>query len=556
MLTGVINIGLGEILKTKRLIVPPNQRDYSWTKKEVLTLFQDLADAIREREEDYFLGTVVVVEKGDDAYEIVDGQQRLSTTAILLTAIRDYLATRNEDKSIANTITTEFITASSENMRDREPRIKMNLADNQYFIGILNSTPSGNELRESHELMRDAYYEATQHVKKIVSTYDPSKHGQVLVNWIKFIQYSAQVVLLTISSDGNAYRMFETLNDRGLKTTQADLVKNYLFGRAGNRLSEAQEKWASMRSTLETVEEDMAATVTFLRHALMLRHGYFRENTLHDWIEKTAKTSSEVAMLMDDFEHYASSYVTMFTPSSDYWSTYPLSHKASIATLNLFKIAGLRPLMLAVLLRFDSKEVILAYRAFANWSVRFVISGNTLTGGTIEVPLAMAAKKIMEGGIASYTELKGELLGILPTNEQFSLAFSTATVSKSALARYYLRSLERCAQDIKDPEFVPNEDSESVNLEHVLPEKPQANWPQFEPSDIKIFSKRIGNLALLKTKLNSSLRSAPFSEKRKTFQECPFLLTAQIGIEDDWTKELIIQRQSKLAELAVKTWPI
>ena len=60
------------------------------------------------------------------------------------------------------------------------------------------------------------------------------------------VEHSATVILLKVPNDVNAYKMFETLNDRGLRTSQADLVKNYLFGQSGSRLGEAQQKWALM----------------------------------------------------------------------------------------------------------------------------------------------------------------------------------------------------------------------------------------------------------------------------------------------------------------------
>ena len=54
-------LGIGSILKFNQLVVPPNQREYSWTEKEVRTLFQDYAKAIMEGENSYFLGTVVTI---------------------------------------------------------------------------------------------------------------------------------------------------------------------------------------------------------------------------------------------------------------------------------------------------------------------------------------------------------------------------------------------------------------------------------------------------------------------------------------------------------------
>ena len=85
--------GLGNILKTYQLAVPPNQREYAWTDIEVTTLFQDIAKAISD-DADYFLATIVTIPRADGALEVVDGQQRLATTALLLTAIRDHLHKR------------------------------------------------------------------------------------------------------------------------------------------------------------------------------------------------------------------------------------------------------------------------------------------------------------------------------------------------------------------------------------------------------------------------------------------------------------------------------
>ncbi|MYK07964.1 MAG: DUF262 domain-containing protein [Synechococcus sp. SB0670_bin_20] len=75
-------LGLASILKQSRLIVPPNQRNYSWTKEEVTTLLQDFARSIGSEDTPYFVGTIVTIRKGNDVLEVVDGQQRLATTAI------------------------------------------------------------------------------------------------------------------------------------------------------------------------------------------------------------------------------------------------------------------------------------------------------------------------------------------------------------------------------------------------------------------------------------------------------------------------------------------
>lgn len=554
-LTGVQHLGLGEILRTLKLTVPPNQREYSWTEKEVTTLLQDLAAAIHEGGEDYFLGTVVLVSKGASVHEIVDGQQRLATTTLLLAAIRDYL--RPTEPGMADNINREFLTAASSNMRDSEPRIRLNLTDNAFFESLIAGDHKNVEpLRPSHHLLKQAYGLSLEQVKKVTAPHDKKKHGDLLVEWVTFLRDSAQVVMLTISSDGNAYRMFETLNDRGLKTTQADLVKNFLFGHAGDRLQEAQDKWASMRGALESLDDDKVPIVTFLRHALMLTRGYFRENALHDNVQHEAKTQSQVIRLLESLDSLAADYAALFNPESDRWNGYPDAIRGAVRTLDLLNIAGFRPLMMAVARKFEKTDATESFTKFVSWSVRYLIAGSTLTGGYIEVPLAAAARKVFDGDIQDAKSLSQEMSSRIPNDENFLKAFAEATVSKASLARYYLRTLERAVKQTPDPCFIPNDDREIINLEHILPLKPLDNWPSFNDAEAKADAKRIGNMVLLQARSNSDLRSAGFDEKRKVFERSPYELTSQVAALGDWNHQQILERQRVLANWALEAWPL
>ena len=92
---GFSQLGLASILGQNQLTVPPNQRDFSWTEREVKTLFQDFARSIADDDSNYFLGTIVTIPRDGGRLEVVDGQQRLATTAIMLAEIRNYLETRD-----------------------------------------------------------------------------------------------------------------------------------------------------------------------------------------------------------------------------------------------------------------------------------------------------------------------------------------------------------------------------------------------------------------------------------------------------------------------------
>src|SRR5712672_3216277 len=127
---GFAQLGLGSVLRHNQLTVPPNQRDYAWTEKEVKALFRDFAKSISDGERSYFLGTIVTIPRSNGVLEVVDGQQRLATTAILLSSMENYLRTR--EKLLAESV-DEFLTGIDRINRARIPRLRLNLDDNDFF---------------------------------------------------------------------------------------------------------------------------------------------------------------------------------------------------------------------------------------------------------------------------------------------------------------------------------------------------------------------------------------------------------------------------------------
>lgn len=550
---GFSQLGLASILKQNQLAVPPNQREYSWTEKEVRTLFQDLAKAISEGGASYFLGTIVTIPRVDKPLEVVDGQQRLATTAIMLSAIRDYLRTR--DEMIAESIDSEFLTVIDRSSRARVPRLRLNLDDNEYFRARLtgaDDVPAIN--KPSHRLLDAAFNEARQQVEKIVAGYDEKDHGDILNRWISFIEARALAVLLRVPNDADAYRMFETLNDRGLRTSQSDLVKNYLLGRSGDRIGEVQQKWAFMRGALETIEEE-DITITFLRHALTVINGVVRETQVYDTVQSIAKAPQPVITFASQLESLAHTYAATYNSEHEKWNKYSDATRRAIEVLNLFDIKPLRPLMLAVAQKFSDKEAEKAFQFCVSLSVRLMIAGSTRTG-SVEEGIASAGHNIFTGKTLETAKLKTDLKALTPTNGAFTAAFENSSVSNRKLARYYLRSMELAAKNEPEPWHIPNDDKTAINLEHVLPEKPEGNWSQFSEEQVKLYYKRIGNLCLLRASDNSAAKSAAFSVKKPILAKSPYVLTKQIADATDWGWEEIVDRQKTLAAIAVKTWPI
>jgi hypothetical protein len=127
-------LGLAGVLKQFQLTVPLNQREYSWEKEHVEQMFDDLAEALRNGDE-HFFGTIVTIPR-QRRLEVVDGQQRLATTAILLAAMRDYLR-RIDDEVLVESLNNEFLTGIHRRERQRIPKLALNADDNALFSEIV-----------------------------------------------------------------------------------------------------------------------------------------------------------------------------------------------------------------------------------------------------------------------------------------------------------------------------------------------------------------------------------------------------------------------------------
>lgn len=112
------------------------------------------------------------------------------------------------------------------------------------------------------------------------------------------------------------------------------------------------------------------------------------------------------------------------------------------------------------------------------------------------------------------------------------------------------------SSDCERSSSILNDDKEIITLEHILPEHPESNWPQFTPEENINFWRRLGNMVLHSHRVNTTLKNAEFEAKRLRYKECPYELTGQVGRLKNWTPDLIAKRQEKLAIYAVKAWPV
>jgi hypothetical protein len=560
----VTDAGIAATLNQHLLMVPPNQRSYAWEESHVQTLFDDLSVAISNNDQTYFLGTVVLTQGGDDErLEVADGQQRLATASILIAAVRDYLeALGSSERKAAEKYTSEYLLIYDEMCGEHTPKLQLNYEDNDFFLNqILISAKemhrsSANSSTPSHLRLKRAADLAKAHVENIVAQFSkPADKARALYSWIRFLRESAMVIAIRVPDHINAYTMFETLNDRGLRASQTDILKNFLFGKAQARLKEIQNKWSSMVATVETVgDEDLL--LTYLRHHWTLTHGYTPERQLASLVKNEITGQAQAVSMAVSLDDFAADYAGLLGPL-EYtgWPTIEKQTRVHIYIISrILSIEQILPLLLAVLRKMPSQAK-MATRLFLDWSVRFLVAGSG-GGGPLDRAYGQLSKDIMIGTIRNISDIKSRVsAGILRTDAEFQQAFSKARVSKTVLARYYLRALELYTKGDPNPQLGGIvDDSINFNVEHILPQSESTDWSIPEQTALQ-FRKRLGNLVLLNPDSNVKLGGKKFSEKKKVFATSPLLLTQAVSAFSQWGPAEIDERQEKLANLAIKVWP-
>jgi hypothetical protein len=546
--------GIGAILAQNRLRVPLNQREYAWEDEHVQELFSDFAGAIENDHPTYFLGTVVLTSGGDEP-EVSDGQQRLATATILLAAIRDYLK-GIKDYARATSIEHEFLKTTDFETTDTVPRLRLNVDDNEFFKRyIVEGDHSINPGMESHKRLKTASDLAAKHVGVILEPHQKqTAKTATLQRWVKFIREGAEVVVLRVPDHLNAFVMFETLNDRGLKASQADLIKNHLLRLCGDHIAEAQQKWAKMKAVLESIGHG-DITVNYLHHLLITKQGPTKEREVLDKVRSAAGESrSKALQFLEEAAESADDYAALFNPAATKWNTYGTTTRKHLATINRdLRVEQIRPLMFAVARHFGVNEAKKAFRLFVYWSVRFLIVGGR--GGLLDRNYSLRAQEVTRQIVKNSAQLTANL-DIIPSDALFETAFAEARVSQDFIARYLLRALEMKTKGDSEPENIPNDEENIINVEHVLPEHPGDNWPHIDPEAASALYKRLGNMVLMQASKNCLIGNSAFSEKKKIIKDSAFILTAEIAKESKWEAKQIKERQARLAKLAVETWPV
>lgn len=231
-------------LKDYFFVVPDYQREYVWKPNDQVEQF--IIDIDNEFEpnsanqKSYFLGSIIVVEN-NGKFDVIDGQQRLTTLILSLCSLRDILEIQELDQKQKQYLSNINELLSNFDMHTDETKLRLELQYEEskgYLTKKINKDPYTDEWTASIQKMDAAYERLKSHFESYL------KSGlNDLTDYIKYFLTKVEIVVIESENLSSALKIFETINQRGAGLNAMDLVKNLLFSKAKNLIFKKSKKY-------------------------------------------------------------------------------------------------------------------------------------------------------------------------------------------------------------------------------------------------------------------------------------------------------------------------
>jgi uncharacterized protein with ParB-like and HNH nuclease domain len=544
------DVKVEELLRSRIIYsVPIFQRSYAWGDKEINDFLEDLESVYKNKDEEYFFGSMVFAPHEDKSkIKILDGQQRLATIVLFLAAMRDVLNSSPKDEDIKRAeAINELIYSTDPVTLSKKVRIELNMEDRSFFETIITQGIIPAVKYESHRLIRKTYENFKEYIRKRIQTDEKFAENILDIILSKFI-----VIKIEVESDVNAHLIFETLNDRGLELSIADLLKNYIFSISGPYRSEVIYKWKEM---VDNVGDHTVSK--FLRHFWCSTKELVRKEEVYKKIKNNIKTSEEARNFMNQLNEEGLVYSNMINPTHEFWGD-----KEVEDLLNEFNVLGAEQvliILLAIYKRFFKQEkenFKKLLKNLVNFTFRYSTICN-LNPNEMEKLYSDIAVKLRnnEWGIE---EVIKKLKEYNPDDTIFSKHFLEKDIKNTKLAKYILVSLN----DYLLMKGVEKEKATSisrVNLEHIIPKRPDKDWEKFlKENNIELekWVHKLGNMTILLKEYNRKIANKFFTKKKEMYVKSTLPINQELKVYEQFGPNEIIKRQEKMVEIAKEIWKI
>jgi uncharacterized protein with ParB-like and HNH nuclease domain len=532
----------------KSFVIPVYQRDYAWTIPNCQKLWDDIVFMKTAKKQSHFLGTIVTIANDFQEYLVIDGQQRLTSTSLLLLALHNFLKIKKNktpiEASLAEQVLDFLINKYSQDQSKRI-RLKPNKGDKDFYEQLYDSNM--NNLVDSN-INTNYNYFYKQIEKNIITP-------------VELFQLFQRLEIVLISLDrgvDDPQLIFESLNSTGVDLNDGDLIRNYILMDLAPQMQE--NLYASYWVKIENCVNDVAE---FVRVFLMFRkQENVRKTNREIYSEfrlycetKFAKNPEKTLMEMLEFAQIYSYFICT--------TKFP-DPKVGVALNRIFKLEATicYPYMLDLF--YDYKkglvgvEVLLKVLTLIESYIfrKVIVDGSTQGLNKFFLTLSKDIKKD-KNWQTKYLDIFCSIMlnrGFtqkFPTDEEFAMALQEKEVYK-----YQSKNRNLLLHSLENHNSAYKIDSDELTVEHIMPQtlSPQwksklgANWSEIH----RKYLHTLGNLSL--TAKNAELANSDFETKQKIdFQSSKLKLNFDLGGKD-WNEKTIITRATNLAKEAIQIW--
>lgn len=558
---GIINSGtksVSSFLKDDCYHVPKYQRNYAWTEHQWEDLWLDLMQVYELGEgQTHFFGQVVLhCDESSRKTYLIDGQQRISTSVILLDCFRQisqqiYEQGKLDAKYEVEDLTTIYIGRTSD--KRFEPRLFLNDEDHLFFSEHIQKEQKASlsaQVLSSYRKSKVLIYEASRYFKKQLTRFlkqftNLTVQYQTMKKLLDtFLEGFLFMVIETQDVD-EAFIVFETLNARGKDLAISDLLKNHLFRTANEEIADVKTSWDWMIVNLDGIDP-----TKFIRHYWNAQYKFVREKDLYVSIRRKINSPDRVNELMFHLICLSELYASLNYPEKVRYFEDPALIEQN-KEINNLGAKSYYPIIMALVIKgMPEAEIRRIHEVIECLIVRnFTIAGKTANRS--EKSFAGVAQNIAQGNLQTADEVIQVLNSLIISDEEFYNNFKIFTVKRTNTIRYLLRKIHNHSSD--EMRIVSN--NQEIHIEHILPKTlGSADAWNIDRNDQEELLNRFGNLTLLGKEYNCKARNISFKDKKALYMLSEIPMTNELLNYNAWTREEIETRQEKLAEIALEVW--
>ena len=583
----------------EQFVVPSYQRRYAWGENQYKALYEDI-NMLKENDGHLF-GMMILHTSmhtgGINQPEIVDGQQRMTTLVLLLKAFETSYREKNKvDK--AHDIRKMILCKDLDDIE--RPKIVLGDLDNADIEQLIMNNQS-DSLTNCN--IKNAYLDYT-YLLNALDLEGINKLFYKLTN-------KAVIIRLDVGMAQDAYKLFETINNRGLRLTPTDIIKNFLLGHAAKiikdqTLTNVKSLWSNIIRNMDALDSD-----DFLRQYICsILHRKIAMSKLVLEFKKYYMKHIEGADLLGEYEYYQTTDIALSSEEDDEEENEIEDGEASVQEdKNIPKVSIIeflqrleelsviyRKLSLAkhetvkINRRIQGLNHILsrpAYIFIMHFLIQKTYDEITKTAVLRYIETLMLRRHVCEKRTSENDDIFSKIVpllskerilekiktfvdegGYMPGDDEFIVMLPKHQFKGKLIdrAKYVLKCIEYHKRGNTDELIVSSNDE--VHLEHVIPQTISTKRSKEEFGDWetylgdkslakhKKYVNCIGNMTLLGESLNIQAYNNPFAKKKNSYKKSSFLITRELAKQNDFKFSHVDKRGESLTKIALEVWGI